>query len=342
MMQIGVKIKSLRLKQGITQEKLAEKLNISSQAISKWENNNATPDISLLPELSIIFGVSIDELFSLTDENHLDRIEKSLENEYMLTKENFEKYNEFLLNKLNDESLQSRALSLLSELYIKQAKSYNEISKDYAIQALKLEPTSKNNHVLLREATNGIICDWNIANHHTMIEYYMNFIKENPSYARGYLWLLDLLIADGRCEEAKIILEEMHKYDDSFRYVFYKALIAKEECDLELAFKYIDEMMNKYSNDWLSWASKADFMARLCKYDESINCYIKACELQPSPKYTDSYEAIAHIYEINRDYNKSIEYYEKIIELLKTEWNLVDGEPVGEYKRCIERLKRLV
>ena len=47
-MQIGIKIKALRLKQGITQEKLAEKLNISSQAISKWENNNATPDISLL------------------------------------------------------------------------------------------------------------------------------------------------------------------------------------------------------------------------------------------------------------------------------------------------------
>ncbi|HBB29363.1 MAG TPA: hypothetical protein DC000_08980 [Clostridiales bacterium] len=341
-MQIGLKIKALRLKQGITQEKLAEKLNISSQAISKWENNNATPDISLLPELSVIFGVTIDELFSLTDTNHLDRIEQSLENENMLTKESFEKYNDFLLNKLNDESLKSRALSLLSELHNKQARNYYEISKDFAMQALKLEPTSKNNHNLLSEATNGIICDWNIDNHHTMIEYYTNFIKENPTYARGYLWLLDLLIADGRCEEAKVVLEEMHKYDDSSRYVLYKALIAKQECNLELALKYIDEMMNKYSNDWLSWASKADFMARLCKYDEAINCYVKACELQPSPKYTDSYEGVAHIYEIKKDYNNAIKYYEKVIELLKTEWNLVDGEPADEYRRCIERLKRIL
>ena len=338
-MDIGIKIKALRLKQGITQEKLAEKLNISSQAISKWETNNATPDISLLPELSIIFGVTIDELFSLTDANHLDRIEKALENEYMLTKESFEKYNEFLLNKLNDESFKSRALSLLSELYNKQARSYHQISKDYAMQALKLEPTIKNNHNLLCEATNGIICDWNIANHHTMIEFYMNFIKENPTYRGGYLWLLDLLIADGRTEEAKAILEQMHKYDNSFRYVFYKALIAKEECNLELAYKYIDEMMSKYSDDWLSWANKADFMARLCKYDEAINCYEKACELQPSPKYTDSYEGIAHIYEIKREYDKAIVYYEKVIGLLKTEWNLTDGEPVDAYKRCISKLK---
>lgn len=339
-MQIGMKIKALRLKQGITQEKLAERLNISSQAISKWENNNATPDISLLPELSIIFGVTIDELFSLTDTNHLDRIEQSLENEYMLTKESFEKYNEFLLSKLSDEGLKSRAISLLAELYNKQAKTYHEISKDYAMQALKLEPTKKDNHNLLNEATNGVISDWNIANHHVMIDYYMNFIKENPTYARGYLWLLDLIIADGRTEEAKAILEQMHNYDDSFRYVYYKALIAKEECNLELAYKYIDEMMSNFSDDWLSWASKADFMARLCKYDEAISCYNKACELQPSPKYTDSYEGIAHIYEIKKEYNKAITYYEKAIELLKTDWNLADGEPVDVYKRCIEKLKK--
>ncbi len=64
-MDIGLKIRELRKKRGITQERLAEYLNISSQAVSKWENGTALPDISLVPQLVSFFGVSADELFSL-------------------------------------------------------------------------------------------------------------------------------------------------------------------------------------------------------------------------------------------------------------------------------------
>ena len=46
-MTLGEKIKELRQKNNVTQEKLAEYLNITCQSISKWENNNALPDISL-------------------------------------------------------------------------------------------------------------------------------------------------------------------------------------------------------------------------------------------------------------------------------------------------------
>lgn len=338
-MDIGLKIKSLRLKQGLTQENLAEKLNISSQAISKWENNNATPDISFLPQLSIIFGVTIDELFSLSDKNHLDRIEKSLETDCIISKENFEKFNDYLLSKLHDDSYKPRALSLLSELYNKKARNCYEISKDFTMQALKYEPTKKMNHSLLCEATNGIICDWNISNHHKMIEYYYNFVKQNPSYARGYLWLLDLLIADGRCAEAKNVLEQMHNVDKSCRYKIYKSLIAKAEGNITLALQYIDEMVKEFPEDWLTWANKADFMARCCRYEDAIENYLKACETQPHPKYTDAYQAIAHIYEITKQYDKAIVFYEKSIELLKTDWQIEEGEPVEEFKRAIESIK---
>ena len=62
-MTIGEKIKALRQKNNVTQEKLAEYLNISYQSVSKWENNNAMPDISLVVPLANFFGVSTDELF---------------------------------------------------------------------------------------------------------------------------------------------------------------------------------------------------------------------------------------------------------------------------------------
>ena len=62
MLNIGEKIKELRKAQGVTQEKLAEYLHISYQAVSKWENGLALPDLTLMPALSNFFGVSADYL----------------------------------------------------------------------------------------------------------------------------------------------------------------------------------------------------------------------------------------------------------------------------------------
>lgn len=66
--KIGEKIKKLRKEQDVTQEKLGEYLGISFQAISKWENGTALPDITLVPALARFFGVSTDELFAMNPE----------------------------------------------------------------------------------------------------------------------------------------------------------------------------------------------------------------------------------------------------------------------------------
>lgn len=62
-MNVGKNIKRLRLHKKMTQSQLAERLGVSSQAVSKWEKDINAPDIALLPEIAKIFGVSIDELF---------------------------------------------------------------------------------------------------------------------------------------------------------------------------------------------------------------------------------------------------------------------------------------
>ena len=62
-MNIGSKIRELRKQRGITQEQLATSIGISFQAVSKWENNIALPDITLAPMLASYFGVTMDELF---------------------------------------------------------------------------------------------------------------------------------------------------------------------------------------------------------------------------------------------------------------------------------------
>ena len=59
---IGKRISEYRKKKNLKQDELAEMLSVSPQAVSKWENDLSCPDISLLPELSRILGISIDEL----------------------------------------------------------------------------------------------------------------------------------------------------------------------------------------------------------------------------------------------------------------------------------------
>jgi Predicted transcriptional regulators len=63
MSYIGVNIKRLRKEREMTQENLADALQVSYQAISKWENGISDPDIMLLPHIAEIFGISLDELF---------------------------------------------------------------------------------------------------------------------------------------------------------------------------------------------------------------------------------------------------------------------------------------
>lgn len=337
---IGKKIKALRLQKGMTQEELANKLGMTSQAVSKWENGVTAPDIQLLPDLSVIFGVTIDELFALTDDVHFERIENMMYNERFIPKDDYAYAENFLKEKLNDSRKKSECLTLLAMLHNQRAKEHHEIAAEYARDGLKLSPEKKANHCALRDAENGINVDWNFSNHHKLIDYYKEFVKINPGYHRGYLWLMDLLIEDGRCHEAREVLEAMNKIHPSFLYQLYDGMICKEECNLPQALKLWEEMTQLYPDEWMAWFSKGDCMARLCRYEEAIEYYSRAYELQPSPKYTDSLEAISHIYEIQGKYDDAAQKLGEIIVLLKKDWNVTEGETVDFYKREIDRLMR--
>ena len=60
----GELIKRLRTERGMTQKQLAELLNVSDKAVSKWECGNGCPDVSLLAELSAVFGTDVQTLLS--------------------------------------------------------------------------------------------------------------------------------------------------------------------------------------------------------------------------------------------------------------------------------------
>lgn len=68
-MTIGKRIAALRREKGLKQDDLAGMLEVSPQAVSKWENDQTCPDISLLPGLANILGITVDELLSGKQEN---------------------------------------------------------------------------------------------------------------------------------------------------------------------------------------------------------------------------------------------------------------------------------
>lgn len=75
-MKIGNQIHQLRKLSGMTQEQMAEKLNVSRQTISKWESGSTLPDLESMVRIGRMFQLSLDELLLKEDETMTERNEK--------------------------------------------------------------------------------------------------------------------------------------------------------------------------------------------------------------------------------------------------------------------------
>jgi transcriptional regulator with XRE-family HTH domain len=82
--RIGENLRKLRIKNELTQEKLAEVFGVSPQAISRWENNTTYPDVTMLPSIANYYNVSIDELMGMDEIRNVEKINStfSLVHEY--------------------------------------------------------------------------------------------------------------------------------------------------------------------------------------------------------------------------------------------------------------------
>lgn len=84
-LQIGNNIKNLRRQRGMTQEELARRLNITAAAVSKWENMDSYPDISVLIPIAEVFGVTLDALMGYDLEREELEVTKKLKDYNHLT-----------------------------------------------------------------------------------------------------------------------------------------------------------------------------------------------------------------------------------------------------------------
>ncbi len=75
-MEIGAKLKDARMRAGMTQEKVAEEIQVTRQTISNWENEKSFPDIVSVIRLSSLYGISLDQLLK-GDEEMMEHLEKT-------------------------------------------------------------------------------------------------------------------------------------------------------------------------------------------------------------------------------------------------------------------------
>ena len=341
-MELGKKIRALRFKASLTQEQLAEKLGVAPQSVSKWENAAAMPDITILPLLAETFGVSIDELFDLTAEQRLNRVENSLDIEKTLPPELFREYEDFLKEQREDEPHRKRATELTAYLYWHRMYSDAGKVRRWAKEAIRRAPGEKNCQYLLQMAEGHACWDWNIANHHKAVDFYRELAEANPGMKMPLYELIENLLADHRADEAEYYLGLLCKVEDASPVMkdVYPAYIALARFDAPTADRIMEELTQAHPDDWTYLFEAAQYYARKCDYDRAIACYEASFEKTARrPRFQDELMAIAHIWEIRRDYKKAAETYERIVALLEQEWGLTDEVELQVAKEELARLR---
>lgn len=339
-MKLGSKIRELRLKRSSTQEQMAKVLGVTTQCVSKWETGTTMPDIELLPLISAYLGVTIDELFDLTDDVHIDRIQNMMNTCKVPDKMDFAEAESFLMKKIGENPNNTRYHTILAELYISMADGYRSLAEMQAIRAIELAPEEKYNHSLLRMAQQGTLLDWNLTNHTKRINYYKEFVKKHPLYEYGYNNLLDELCADGRLAEAEHYAELMEQNCDGSRGPFYHGFVKYCTGREDDAWEIWNTMLSNHG-DWLAYSKLGDVMARSCQYEKAIEYYKKSAELKEKPRYIDEQTSIAVLYEIQGKYAEAIEAWETVISILEEDYGLKECTTIDDARAEIIRLKNL-
>lgn len=346
-MELGHKIRQLRYRASLTQEQLAERLNVTAQAVSKWENAAAMPDIGLLPLLAEVFGVSMDELFDLTADQKLRRIGNALDVQEELTADVFREYEELLKEQAEHGADRQQAVSLLAQLYHHRMEADARRVSRFAREAVSAAPEKKECQWLLQRAEGSAAWDWNCENHSRVIDFYRQVIENEarePQSPLPYYYLLDNLIADHRTREAADYLARFARLPgrNPVMVPAYEAAIALAEYDEKRADAIMEKALADFPADGGMLFEAAQYYARKCDYDRAVRLYeaAYAAEENSKPRFTDALEAIAMIHEIRGDCRSAADTQRRILTALREEWGFTEETVVRDTQREIERLEK--
>jgi transcriptional regulator with XRE-family HTH domain len=135
---IGTNIKKLRDERAVTQLQLADAVNVSFQAVSKWENGAAAPDISLLPAIAEFFDVKIDDLFKpdMTAYRHKPQRLMAVYENNIRDNEAFGKADSEYQKLFRAENIETCDFTDYAYLHDLRARYHDEVAEQYYCHAL--------------------------------------------------------------------------------------------------------------------------------------------------------------------------------------------------------------
>jgi transcriptional regulator with XRE-family HTH domain len=321
---IGKTIKKLRAEKSVTQEELAKYLNITFQSVSKWETEAATPDTMLLPQIAIFFGVSIDDLFSVGDINHFERVDKILEESgEELSESSFLYAKRYLVGLLEENPENAEALRRIIDLYKKRIDSYTEIAANYSERAITAAPDNRNLHTTFARLR-GIQWDYEPIGWKLFRFYNERFIEKHPDNIYALKNLHDAYVQTNKYTEAVEILDKIK--DEKTREILRGDMLIRLGKPDD-AFIVLDKLAGSLSNDpnvlYEIGERYRRFVERRFNSEEYINYFEKAIQLfENSQKiydstmdkpYINSTYSRAFLYDNLGYYEKAIEMWEEII-----------------------------
>lgn len=344
-MTIGKQIKHYRLRKSVRQEDLAEYLGVSCQAVSKWETGASMPDIALLPQLAIYFGIAIDDLFRVSTEDQLTRISNALCTIDPIDDCAFQSYAAFLDELTGDAVYRTRAHALLARLYNHRAASDRMQARLHAQQAAELDPDGREDYCWpdLIEAHGGRCGDEWYDNHSGLIEYLKGYLSRHPGHFRCLYSLIENLLADSRYDEAEQYVPGVANFPGrEYMADIYTGDIARGRGDLAAARALWDRAVERHPDAWQAWCSRADRVKNMGMYEQALSDYEHCYAMQAAPRISDGLHSRAQLFEQLGRYAEAMSERERIIECLKSDFGADDETwSVIEQQREIDRLSRL-
>ena len=343
-MHIGKQIKYYRTRKSVRQEDLADYLGVSCQAVSKWETEASLPDITLLPRLAVYFGIAIDDLFRISADDQLDRIENALQNDAELEDCTFQHDREFLESLMQDPERKLRAHILLSALYNFRARQAHQAAIRHAKQALEMDGDADDAWTYLIEGYEAHCGDEWYDNHFELIDFCQHFLSDHPGHFRCLYAMIENMLADKRFEEVVPYVEMLAQLPGrDYQAEIYRGDIAQGMGDLPKAIRCWNQAAEKNPHVWQAFCDRADRMKKLGKYEEALRDYEHCFQMQKAPRISDGLYSKAQLYEQLSDFEQAIEVRERIIRHLSEEWNMPeDCSDIEEQKRMIVQLKRQI
>ena len=338
-MTLGKKIRQLRRDQGMSQQVLSDKLGVTAQAVSKWENETSSPDISMLPSLASVFGVQIDDLFEYSRDKQFEKISNMIELKANITNKEFADAESFLLREIERNPEDHESNSTLADLYCTQAYLLNKKAVHYGKAALALEPNSKFDLNTINNSWGGKRYDWNVANHHELIDYLKKLLKDRPENTKAYFYLIDNLVDDGRIAEARQVLAESKVKNPDNLNEAYEIWLDENESGFESVKTRYEELAKKYPKDWRILFNVANSFSHWEHYEQAIIYWQMAFDAMDPPRFTDFYESIAQCHIRLGNTREAIEAYRKEKALLRDEWDMSLGSDQDRLDKRIRHLE---